>query len=327
MKLFRTVVEIPESQNKITHNDNIMILGSCFSENIGKKLLNYKFNVCVNPFGVLYNPFSIKQSLKIILENKFFTVNDLYKYNENWLSFYHDTEFSDENVDICLERINSSLKKAFEIFNKLDYLIITFGTAHVYEFIETGKIVSNCHKIPSKYYKKYLLEPDNIIKEYEKLLKKIFELKENLKIIFTISPVRYIRDGFEQNQLSKAILIYSVHKICEIFNKNVFYFPAYEIFMDELRDYRFYADDMIHPSEFAIDYLWERFMSTYFTNETKEIVEEIDKILKRLNHRPFKPNSKEYKNFVETTISEIKKLEKKYSFLNFNEEIGKLIEK
>jgi len=327
MKLFRTIVDIPESKFKISHTNKIMILGSCFSENIGKKMLSYKFKVCVNPFGVLYNPISIKQSLEILLNQKFFTENDLFRYNDKWLSFYHDTEFSDENLDLCLDKINLTLKKAIELFENLDFLFITFGTAHVYQFLETGQIVTNCHKIPSSYFKKYLLNPEEIISEYKKLFKDILTLNNKIKIIFTVSPVRYIRDGFEQNQLSKSILIYSIHKICEIFKENVFYFPAYEIFIDELRDYRFYADDMIHPSEFSINYLWERFLNVYCDQETLFIINEIDKILKRLNHKPFRPDSNEYKKFIQTTIEEIKKIVEKYPFIDFSDELGKLIEK
>jgi len=327
MKLFRTFLEISESLHKISYHNKIMILGSCFSENIGEKLKDYKFNVCVNPFGILYNPFSIKQSLEILLRNHIFTKSDLYNYQDKWLSFYHDTEFTDENPDKCLEKINSNLLRAQEIFKGLDFLFITFGTSHVYEFIETNQIVSNCHKIPSKYFRKFLLSPENIIAEYLNLFKKLFKNNDKLKVVFTVSPVRYLSDGFEQNQLSKSILIYSVHKLCEKFNNNIFYFPAYEIFMDELRDYRFYADDMIHPSGLALKYVWERFMTVYFDKQTIDLIDEIDKILKRLSHKPFKPYSTEYKNFVKSTLAEIKKIEKKYPFINFSEETRKLIEK
>lgn len=321
MKLYRTIIETKESQNKISYHTPVLFMGSCFTENIGNKMQELKFPVLVNPFGVLYNPVSVRQSLEILLDKRDFEEKDLDFFNEQWYSFYHDTEFSNPDQKKCLDNINGKLNQARELFKNAKYLIVTFGTAWVYEYIKTEKIVSNCHKIPAKEFTRYKLGVEDIFVQWAKLLNRIEDFNPDLKVIFTVSPVRHWKDGAIQNQLSKSTLILAIHQIMKIF-ENVEYFPAFEIMMDDLRDYRFYADDMMHPSKVAIDYIWDHFASTFFEKETAIIFKEVYKIIQAKNHKPLNPNTNEYKKFKTSQINKIKELLENYPFLDFNSELN-----
>lgn len=316
MKEFRTKIQLQPSKNKISYYTPVLFLGSCFTENIGNKMQDLKFPVLINPFGVLYNPASVLQSLEIILDKRDFKESDLGFFNEQWFSFYHDTEFSNSNKQKCLDHINVKLNQAREQFKDANYLIITFGTAWVYEYIKSGKVVSNCHKIPAKEFNRYKLGVEDIFVQWAKLLNRIEDYNPDLKVIFTVSPVRHWKDGAVQNQLSKSTLILAIHQIKKIFD-NVEYFPAYEIMMDDLRDYRFYADDMLHPSNAAIEYIWQFFNDTYLDKETNEIIKEVQKIVQAENHRPLNPNTKSHEQFLEKLKLQKQQLTRKYPFLKF----------
>lgn len=296
-------------------------MGSCFTENIGNKMDALKFPAVINPFGVLYNPESLQKGLEILIEQKQFTKDDLIFFNEQWFSFYHDTEFSHPDQQKCLNKINSSIKLAASQIRKSKYLIITFGTAWVYKYLETDNIVSNCHKIPAVEFERFKLCVENIFVEWTKLINRLNKLNKNLKIIFTVSPVRHWKDGAVQNQLSKSTLFLAIHQLIKIF-KNVEYFPSYEIMMDDLRDYRFYADDMLHPSSAAIEYIWEHFSETYFDSETKQINTEINKILQARNHRPLKPETENHKKFIKSQIKFIEKTLEAYPFIDLDKELN-----
>jgi hypothetical protein len=317
MKSYRTIIEPIASEHRIGYESPILFMGSCFTENIGNKMLELKFPALVNPFGVLYNPASVRSSLEVLLDTRDFNENDLLYHNNRWLSFYHDTEFSDENKDECLKKINTSVNQARKQLQNASYLIITFGTAWVYQYKETGKVVSNCHKIPAKEFERVKLGVEDVFVQWAKLLNRVEDLNPDLKIIFTVSPVRHWKDGAVQNQLSKSTLILAINQLKKIFD-NVEYFPAYEIMMDDLRDYRFYADDMLHPSSVAVDYIWEHFSKTYFENETNIIANEVKQIVQAQNHRPFNPESKDYIKFVDQLESKKKDLNKRFPFINFN---------
>jgi len=280
-------------------------------------MLEFKFPALVNPFGVMYNPVSVQRGLEILLEQKTFTDSDVAFFNEQWFSFYHDTEFSDTDKNTCLAKINNSLVKASKKLIEAEFLVITFGTSWIYKFIESGKVVSNCHKIPAKEFERLKLGVENIFVEWANLINRLNELNKNLKIIFTVSPVRHWKDGAIENQLSKSTLILAIHQLKEKF-KNVEYFPAYEIMMDDLRDYRFYANDMLHPSKVAIDYIWEQFEQTYFDNKTLDICKEVEKIIQAKNHRPLNPTTPSHNKFIENQIKLIEGLERKYPFLDFS---------
>ncbi|MGE0090759.1 MAG: GSCFA domain-containing protein [Bacteroidales bacterium] len=317
MKQFRTIIQPESSPNKIGYQTPILFLGSCFTENIGNKMLDLKFPAIVNPFGVMYNPVSVQKGLEILIDQKKFDTSDLGYYNEQWFSFYHDTEFSDIDQQRSLNKINASLDMAAKQLRKANYLVITFGTVWVYKYKESGNIVSNCHKISSKAFERIKLSVADIFVEWANLINRLTELNPSLKIIFTVSPVRHWKDGAIENQLSKATLILAIHQLKEK-SENVEYFPAYEIMMDDLRDYRFYADDMLHLSKVAIDYIWEQFAQTYFEKETLEIIKDIEKIIQAKNHRPINSETINYRKFIENQIKSIEVLEKNYPLLDFS---------
>ena len=318
---FRTKIEVKPADHKIGYSSEILLIGSCFADNIGHKLKSFKFPVIHNPFGVLYNPASVENGLEILIEERYFTKSDLYYYKDRWISFSHYTGYSDVDPEKALNRINSSIEAGAKHLKNAGFLFITFGTAWVFEFIKTGEIVANNHKIPHSEFKRRLLEIDEIVNIFEELLNKIFLLNPHLQVIFTVSPIRHWKDGAVNNQLSKSILIVAIHKLIENY-PNAAYYPAYEIFMDELRDYRYYAADMLHPAEFAIDYLWEVFTNTYISEGTFHVMKEIIPVIKAAGHRPFNLESADYKNFVEINIKRINELKAKYSFLNFDEELS-----
>ncbi|HSH50672.1 MAG TPA: GSCFA domain-containing protein [Bacteroidales bacterium] len=320
MKTFRTTIQPEISKNKITYHTSLLFMGSCFTENIGNKMQALKFPVMINPFGVLYNPASVRKGLEILIDQKVFTPGDLGFFNEQWFSFYHDTQFSHPDREKCLDKINASIKLAASHLRKSKYLIITFGTAWIYKYLRTEKIVSNCHKIPSKEFERVKLGVEDIFVEWAKFINRLNELNRNLKIIFTVSPVRHWKDGAVQNHLSKSTLILAIYQLIKIF-KNVEYFPSYEIMMDDLRDYRFYADDMLHPSNEAIEYIWDQFAETYFNEDTKGVIQDIYKIVLAKNHRPLNPETEQHKKFLKAQIKQITKLSKEYPFVDLSEEL------
>ncbi len=317
---FRTPVEIKPRNFGLSHSTQTLMLGSCFTENVGRKLHYYKFQALINPFGVLYNPFSIKNALEILTGKQHFTEDILEEYNNRWFSFYHDTSFSAPDKKEVEEKIESTQREAAKYLKNAGLLIITFGTSWAFRHIAKDMIVANCHKLPSNNFRRELLSPENIISHYLELIKEIYQINPKVQIIFTVSPIRHWRDGAVENQLSKASLIYSIHKIIENYPE-IDYFPSYEIVMDELRDYRFYAKDMIHLNETAIEYIWERFSETYITENSNSLMKEVEKIQKAKNHRPFNPSSDAYQNFLNEHIEKTRQLKEKYPMLDFSEEL------
>ncbi len=321
MNTFRTVVEISPWENKIGYDDPSVWMGSCFTENIGNKMKRLKFPVQVNPFGVIYNPVSVKNSLEVLIEIKFLGYDDLKWHNNMWHSFYHHSSFSHPEKDECLDMINSSIKEASSLLREARFLFITFGTARVYEYIETGRIVSNCHKIPAANFRHYLLEVDYIVEVFKEVLNKLSYLNPAVNVVFTISPVRHWKDGPVGNQLSKSSLIVAVQRLVELFSF-AYYFPAYEIVMDDLRDYRFYEKDMLHVGSQAVDYIWEKFSGAFISHNSALIMREVEKICQALSHKPFNPASPQHRSFLQKVKLQIGELEKKYPFLNFREELN-----
>ena len=324
MQLFRTPIEIPVSEFNLTYKKNITMIGSCFTDNIGKKLTHYKFPVSINPFGVLYNPESVRNALDILVNEKYFGEEDLHEHNSRWLSFYHDTSFSGHDREMVLQEINKSIHAGNQWLNKTNLLIITFGTARVYHHKKRDHIVSNCHKLPAKEFKRYLLDINEIVDGYHELIGQLKKFNPKLHIIFTISPVRHWKDGAVGNQQSKAILVLAIKKLLGEF-PDLEYFPAYEILMDELRDYRFYAEDMLHPGETGINYIWDRFCETYIKKSTWKLMEKVDAIVKAKNHRPFHPKSLEYQNFLKKQIEKTEQFLDKYPHIDLRPELDYFI--
>lgn len=281
---FRTQIKIPESDFKITHQDKILMLGSCFSKNIGERLVNLKFNTLINPYGILFNPISVYNSLNEIIDNKKYTQNDLGFHDGLYYSFNHHGRFKNSDIDITLKNINTEIQEAYNQLQNLDYLVITFGTSWAYQYKKARRIVANCHKIPNYEFEKIFISKEEIINSFNNTYSKLKSIVPNLKILFTISPVRHWKDGVTQNQISKGNLFLTINEMI-LNNSNCYYFPAYEIVMDELRDYRFYKEDMLHPNKLAIDYIWDKFSEVYFSEETKNINSNFNKLNKLAFHR------------------------------------------
>ncbi|WP_289226589.1 GSCFA domain-containing protein, partial [uncultured Bacteroides sp.] len=245
----RTPVELPAGLFRMKHADHLMLLGSCFAAEMGERLLNIKFRCNVNPYGVIYNPLSISVALREIEAGKSYGTEELFLFRELWHSPMHHGEFSSSDKEKVLENINTRLREAHAAFSQLDYLLLTFGTAWVYESKESGRVVSNCHKQPEAKFTRRKLSVDEIVFDYRNLLSDVLVRNPKLKVLFTVSPIRHVRDGLHANNLSKATLLLAVEQLQTLFPEHAFYFPAYELLLDELRDYRFYADDMAHPSK------------------------------------------------------------------------------
>lgn len=294
---FRTKIKIPKSSFSIAHQDKILLMGSCFAENIGEYLRNYGFKVNVNPFGIVYNPISIFSNLNALIEKKIYTQNDLSKRNELYFSFDHHGSFSETSKDKILAAINEQIEIANLHLSDSKFIFITPGTSYVYKHTAQNKIVANCHKIPNTEFEKRLLTIEEIIEAFNLIKDKL----KDKTVLFTVSPVRHWRDGAMENQRSKSILIESIHRIIAQ-NKNCFYFPAYEIMMDELRDYRFYEEDMIHPNAVAVKYIWEQFATTYFNDTTAEINKQISKGRLMYAHRTKHSDTAEEEDFTKQKL-------------------------
>lgn len=320
---FRTKIEIPKSNLSISHRSSILMLGSCFIENIGKLLVDNKFNTNLNPFGVLYNPKSISQALRLLIEKKKFTESDVFEHKGLYHSFYHHSIFSNIDIDKCIGEINAKIEKSSADLRQADVLFITFGTAYVFHSKKNNVVVGNCHKLPASDFDRYRLSVDDIVSDWESLINELKQINPALQIILTVSPIRHMKDGAHENQLSKSVLLLAIDKLREKMD-GLDYFPSYEIVLDELRDYRFYNDDMTHPNPTAIKYIWECFSDTYFNDEVYPVIEEWNKIYRALNHRPFNMETDEYKHFLRQTMLKLKAFDEKYPYICCRDESSEL---
>lgn len=321
MNQYYTEVELPELEWKIDHQSKLMMVGSCFAENIGIRMQELKFQVDMNPFGIVYNPLSVSRSLKLLMEGKQYTANDLFEHQGVWHSFDHHSRFSSTNAAEALDRMNEQLKTSAEHLKNSDYLIVSLGTSWVYEWKPTGRIVSNCHKLPAADFKRFRLTPGEIVDELKELMTALWKFNPKLKILLTVSPIRHWKDGAHGNQLSKAALLLAVDRLVTGFGtEQCAYFPSYEIMMDELRDYRFYTPDMVHISDQAIEHIWEKFGSLMFEAETQQLMKRLNKLSKAAGHRPFNRNAEAYEKFLFYNLKEVEDLLKKIPFLNLSKE-------
>lgn len=309
----------PKALQAISHKQKIMLTGSCFAENIGTYLQAYKFDCIINSSGILFNPISILHSLNTIVDNSELQPELLVQNDESFYSLLHHGDFRSESRDGLLTLIHGITEKSHEFMKQCDWLIITFGSAFVYRHLASGEIAANCHKLPQQFFRKELLKTEDIISAYNKFIKKLQSFRPGINLLFSVSPVKYLRDGLVENNLSKAILIQSVHEIISQ-NSNCFYFPAYELITDDLRDYRFYKEDLAHPNETAVKYVWEKFSATYFSEETKILNERIKDILQASHHRPINEHSSSHLKFKETYLRKCEALEKEFSFLDLTRE-------
>lgn len=303
---------------KINHRHKLLLIGSCFTEQIGTKLSNHKFSVLDNPNGILFNPVSITRSISSYIDNKQYTEADLFYQNECWNSWEHHSRFSKPGATECLRGINESQSKANVFLKNADWLLITLGSAFVYE-LENKEVVANCHKVPTDKFVKRLLPLEEVFAGLQHMIEKTKAFNPGIKIIFTISPVRHLRDGFVENNRSKATLIQAVHQLTEK-NADCFYFPAYELIIDDLRDYRFFAEDMVHPNYAATNYVWEKFIAACIDEPSQQLMKELAVIVAAKNHKPFNPTSEQHKKFLQTNLEKVKKLQQQYPHLNLKEE-------
>lgn len=310
---FRTKISIESSANLISHANKVLLVGSCFTENIGNLLLQLQFQVYQNPHGIIYNPVSIFNSIAEVATTRKYTEKDLLLNNELYVSLNHHGKFSGLEKGQVLNSINDEIQHANEHFKESDFIVITLGTSFVYEYLELQKIAANCHKIPNTKFAKRLLTIPEIIEAFGTIQLYL----QNKKIIFTVSPVRHWRDGAVENQRSKSILIEGIHQIIDA-HSNCIYFPAYEIMMDELRDYRFYEKDMLHPNTVAVEYIWQRFSETYFSASTQQINQQIAKINLLLQHRIKHENTNEQKQFNASVEKAIEKFKEEFPTVKVN---------
>lgn len=314
MKDFRTIVRTGKAPFQITHADKLVSIGSCFSENIGKKFADYKFKTNVNPFGQQYNPHSIAKAIERLLAPAPYTEKDLVYHDELYHSFDHHGSFSRSTVDETLQVINENLLQASEDLKQATVLFLTFGTSHVFELKgdegegQGKKVVSNCHKLSGNNFSKRLMKPQEIVSVLQQALARLQTVNSKLRTVLTVSPVRYFAFGEHENTVSKAHLFSAIHELQEQ-HAEYFYFPAYELVMDDLRDYRFFAEDMLHPNYQATDYVWEKLCGCIIAPDTLRRMKDIDELLLAVRHRPRNPQSEMHKQFAQKYIGIAEMLE------------------
>ncbi|HEX6168797.1 MAG TPA: GSCFA domain-containing protein [Chitinophagaceae bacterium] len=325
---FQLPIQIKAPEKQINYRDKILLTGSCFTEHIGNSLSDLKFSVLQNPNGILFDPRSVGSSLISYIENKKYTKKDLILLNEVWNSWEHHSRFSNINADECLRTINESQQQAHNFLKGADWLIITLGSSFSYRLTDEARPgglqnnhgVANCHRAPSQWFNKYLLSIDETISMLDDTYHRLKQFNPQLKMIFTISPVRHIRDGVIENNRSKARLIESVHHMVNKF-PGLYYFPAYELVIDVLRDYRFYDVDMVHPNYPATEFVMEKFKEGFIDDQSQQLMEEIKKIVIARKHKALQPETNAHKTFLKTHLEKTKELQSKFSFLDLNEEI------
>ena len=304
---------------KISHQQKLLLTGSCFTEQIGNKLTMHKFKVLDNPNGILFNPVSIAKSVISYIENTHYNETELFWQNECWNSWDHHSRFSHPDKQTCLRLINESQSSAHLFLKDARWLLVTLGSAFVYER-EHEQVVANCHKVPTDQFNKRLLHADEVSTVLWDMLKRLKEFNPALKIIFTISPVRHLRDGFMENNRSKARLIQAVHELVEK-DTSSFYFPAYELVIDDLRDYRFYAEDMVHPNYAATQYVWEKFAAACIDEPTLQLMRLVNEVNAAMHHRPFNPASDAHRKFLQINLEKVRKLAEQYPYMELDKEM------
>ena len=326
MEIFRTLVRPSSLSHKINYDSKILMLGSCFSQNIGAFFKESKFQIDLNPFGIQYNPHSVANALERIISGKLYQENELFFHQEQWHSFDHHGSFSNADKDACLHDMNTRIKKSHENINKLTHLIITLGTNYYFQTIKEPKVVNNCHKIDNREFDRIEMSSEDIRKLLLPLFRKLKTSNPQLQIILTVSPIRYIQRGFIENSFSKAKLLNAID-LLQKEDPSIVYYPVYEIVLDDLRDYRFYKEDMIHPSSEAIRYLWGQVKTSMIEPSCFQTMDDIQAIKRDMHHRPNNAMSQTYQTFLRSIDIKINKVAEQFGQLDFNEEKALLAEK
>ncbi|MEO8933336.1 MAG: GSCFA domain-containing protein [Xanthomarina sp.] len=310
-----------QQHNQIDYHSKLLLIGSCFVENMGEKLNYFKFQTLQNPFGILFHPQAIASFITHAINGKVYTDKDVFFQNEQWHCFEAHSHLSNPNKEALLKTLNSQIQLTSEKLKSSSHIIITLGTAWIYRFLETNSAVANCHKVSQNKFLKELLSVEEVSQSLEVIVNSIKSVNQDATIVFTVSPVRHLKDGFVENTQSKAHLIAAIHQLLnqksEIVNLQSYYFPSYELMMDELRDYRFYAEDMIHPNQTAINYIWEKFKEVWISEKASHVMEEVDAIQKGLQHKPFNPNSESHKLFLQKLQERQEKLQTHFLHISF----------
>lgn len=303
----QTIIKPEKPDFQVSYTTRMMMLGSCFVENIGARLEYFRFKTDINPCGIVYNPLSVANTLNILMEDKRFSQDDLWEQEGRWGSFSHHSSFCAPDAAGCLQKINTRLEEATGNLKQADVLVITWGTSWVYRHCATNRVVANCHKFPAADFERYRLTVEDIENVYVDLLGRLRNIRPELRVLFTVSPIRHWKDGAHGNQLSKAVLLLAIDRLVNRFDY-VSYFPSYEIVMDELRDYRFYAEDMLHISPQGVEYIWEKFRDVYMSGDTVSLMKRVDKLNRILLHRPFDPENEVNRRLRRQAEEELGKL-------------------
>jgi len=328
---FMVNIDLRKPPRQINYEDKILLIGSCFTEHIGNSLEELKFSVLQNPNGILFDPRSVSQSLVSYIENKQYNENDFFQLNEIWHSWRHHSRFSNTNLNEAVRIVNTSQQMAHQFLKQADWIIVTLGSSFSYQLTEqaanaggdqreAGAGVANCHRAPAQWFNKHLMTVDEIILNLDEALRQLFQLNPGLNIVFTVSPVRHIRDGVVDNNRSKARLIEVVHQLVSKYD-NLNYFPAYELVIDVLRDYRFFDTDLVHPNYMATEFVLEKFAESFIDEPTQKLMQEIKSLVTARKHKAFQPDTTAHQQFLRTYFEKAKMLKEKYSFLDLDEEI------
>ncbi len=315
---FRTIVDIPEYPFRIGYGSRGLLVGSCFAAAVGERLLQRKMPVTLNPFGAVYNPASLAATLERLEAGTPTDAGELHEHNGLWFAFSHSGSFASPNKAEALARLDASIEAGHTALQQADYLILTLGTAWVYERAESGEIVGNCHKLPASAFRRRRLNVEEITAGFERLFER--PLYRDKQILLTVSPIRHLKDGAAENQLSKATLLVATHRLVERF-ENVHYFPAYEIVMDDLRDYRFYERDRVHPSAEAVDYIWGKFAAALIDGESQKLFRRLEKLAAARDHRPFNPDTPQHRAFRNAMLAEVIELKGQYPGIDLSDEL------
>lgn len=310
----QTTIPLRRAAKPIDYHSKVILLGSCFAENMGGKLSYFKFKMEQNPFGILFHPKAIEKLITDAVLKNSYTESDIFHHQERWHCFNAHSDLSDRSKEVVLDKLNGALIATHKYLEQASHIIITLGTAWAYRLLDSGSLVANCHKVSQQSFSKELLSVPTIVESLEKSRELILGINPKATILHTVSPVRHLRDGFVENQRSKAHLIAAVSQVLP---KGGDYFPSYELMMDELRDYRFYNADMVHPNALAIEYIWEKFRSVWIAEGAYPIMDQIEEVQKGLEHQPFHPDSEQHKRFLTSLQAKIAYLKKAYPFMAF----------
>lgn len=324
---FRTTVKTVENRGWLHHSDNVVLLGSCFSDNIGHKMHGALINATINPMGTLYNPMSIASGVSRLIDCRPMAGQELFMQGGVWNSYDFHSRHSFPDKQVTLDRMNQRIDLGHKALEEAQLLTITLGTAIVYRLKATGEVVANCHKVPQHEFEHKMATVDAMVNELDKMLTRLHEFNPTLRIILTVSPIRHIADGLDVNSLSKASLRVAINDVMDRHSEYCDYFPAYEIMLDDLRDYRFYSNDMVHPSDVAVEYIWQAFQATYLDDHSALAVARCERIHKRLQHRPMSTNRETVDRFNADTVSVVRNLIKEYPYLSQNPELQKVLDR